>query len=233
MFLKAKIGNDSYLVVADSVKGQGKIENQDSYKVLFQDETLVIALADGLGSASFSKEGADKAVSIATQMLLHEKKLGSVSALLFSEWKDGLSGELSLYDTTLKFLKLTPESLFAGGVGDGIIALRNKGTIEHFSPEHTFSNQTDSLLSFDLKGKFLIYSFPAHDIDFALLTTDGISEDLDLSQLEDFVKESSNSILQNAEGFEKEFHDLLNNWPIKTNQDDKTGIFVVKETEHE
>ena len=51
------INNKTYTIFAFSVMGDGKLENQDSFDYYFDDRQIIIAVADGLGSATFSKEG--------------------------------------------------------------------------------------------------------------------------------------------------------------------------------
>ena len=54
---KVKIGKAKYSILAFSEMGFGKLENQDSYEIYSDEDQIIITLADGLGSATFSKEG--------------------------------------------------------------------------------------------------------------------------------------------------------------------------------
>lgn len=54
------IGDYQYLVIGVSVIGKKKIENQDSFLLSSDKSSLTITVADGLGSAPFSREGAIK-----------------------------------------------------------------------------------------------------------------------------------------------------------------------------
>ena len=51
------VGEYKYNVVGISVIGKKKIENQDSFLISADNVSLNIVVADGLGSAPFSKEG--------------------------------------------------------------------------------------------------------------------------------------------------------------------------------
>ena len=68
--LRINLGNSCYSVVSCSVMGEGKIENQDSLKIYHDENQIIIVVADGLGSAIYSKEGSSKIVSIATKEII-------------------------------------------------------------------------------------------------------------------------------------------------------------------
>ena len=57
------ISKDKYIlkncvahIVGCSVMGSGKIENQDSIEIRQTNDSLIVVVADGLGSAAYSKE---------------------------------------------------------------------------------------------------------------------------------------------------------------------------------
>ena len=66
---KYSFTNYAIYVVACSVMGKGKIENQDSVEIRKMNNGLIVAVADGLGSASYSKEGSECAVKVVSELL--------------------------------------------------------------------------------------------------------------------------------------------------------------------
>lgn len=115
--------NSIYTIISCSVMGEGKIENQDSMKIYYDENQIIVVVADGLGSAIYSREGSQKITSVAISALAKKSDLSELSLELQTEWKNGLEGNLNLYDTTVKFIKITDNTVFYGGVGDGWIAL--------------------------------------------------------------------------------------------------------------
>ena len=94
--------------------------------------------------------------------------------------------------------------------------------------DNIFSNQTDSLLSFDLDEVFKITELKPVKLETALISTDGFSEDIDKGNGKIFLDEVAISIRNNAELFMTEMASNLENWPIETNLDDKTVIYIQK-----
>ena len=129
------ISKDKYIlkscvvhIVGCSVMGNGKIENQDSVEIRQTNDSLIIVVADGLGSAAYSKEGSEKAVKI-TADILAQKDYENLSEKILSLWKENLQGHINQYDTTIKFIQITNEKIIVGGVGDGWIALKNNSDV--------------------------------------------------------------------------------------------------------
>lgn len=221
-----ELAGREYRVIAHSVIGIGKVENQDSFRVYSNPENLIVVVCDGLGSAPFSREGAEKACSIAIECL-KEWKDENIRSEIFHRWKDSVGGKPLLYDTTLKFIRIGKTNITIGGVGDGWIVLSKDGEQPSiYSQDHVFSNQTDSLMTFDLKEKFWMKTMSANSCDFFLISTDGFSEDMEASDISPFVTDTCGSIDRDHDGFEKELISTLSNWPIKTNADDKTVVMI-------
>lgn len=120
---EVKIGKAKYSILAFSEMGFGKLENQDSYEIYSDEDQIIITLADGLGSATFSKEGSSKIVSILTKLIKENTDDESLPITLLREWKNAVKGNLNLYDTTVKFIHIKNETIRYGGVGDGWIAI--------------------------------------------------------------------------------------------------------------
>lgn len=227
--IRINLENRCYTIVSCSVIGEGKIENQDSMKIYYDENQIVIVVADGLGSAIYSKEGSQKITSLASAILAESNDLSEVASDLQTKWKEGLEGNLNLYDTTVKFIKITENDVFYGGIGDGWIAFNTSDGFVDMTSSNSFSNQTDTILSFDLKGKFRIESIKTESFKTALISTDGFSEDMEKESGEAFLSAVSEQILANSEAFKKEIEDTLSHWPVETNRDDKTVVFIERE----
>jgi len=213
-------------VVGCSVMGIGKIENQDSVEIRKTEDKLIIVVADGLGSASYSKEGAEKAVKV-TADLLEKNSYENFSERLLDLWKENLQGNLNQYDTTIKFICINSTQIVVGGIGDGWIALRNENEIKSYVSNGEFSNQTDTILSTDLKNKFWINKFNINEYSTMIIATDGFSEDINKEDGFEFLKQAENEIKINIGKFADDLEKTLCNWPVQTNRDDKTVVFVL------
>ena len=221
------IGGYRYNVIGISVIGKKKIENQDSFLINSDESSLNIVVADGLGSAPFSKEGADHICRICIESL--KNKLDSDAILKLKEdWKLSVKSDYEKYDTTIKFLRFTDKDITFGGVGDGWICIKNNGNIDSYEQPHTFSNQTDSILSIDLISKFTSKGSEAGKEVVALISTDGFSEDIDKNNLSELLNDIENGISDDVYSFAEEMENDLKNWPVETNCDDKTVVFVLR-----
>ncbi len=227
------ISKDKYIlkncvayIVGCSVMGNGKIENQDSVEIRQTNDSLIIVVADGLGSAAYSKEGSEKAVKI-TSDILAQKNYENLSEKILSLWKENLQGHINQYDTTIKFIQITNEKIIVGGVGDGWIALKNNNNVKSFVVENSFSNQTDSILSIGLDKKFWLEEFDSKEYDTMIIATDGFSEDINKEDAFEFLKQTENEIKEDIGIFATDLEETLSNWPVQTNRDDKTVVFVV------
>ena len=213
-------------VVACSVMGKGKIENQDSVEIRKTNNGLIVVVADGLGSASYSKEGSERAVKVVAD-LLSSNDLSNFPEKLIKLWKEKLEGNIYQYDTTVKFIYLNIDKVYVGGIGDGWIALKCENDVESFTVKSEFSNQTDSILSMDLKNKFWIKELKLEDYYSMLISTDGFSEDIDKENSYEFLTQVETEIKSDINSFSVDLDNTLSNWPVETNKDDKTVVFIV------
>lgn len=223
--LKVTIDNKTYLIIIASIIGEGKTENQDSVDLLYDDKQIIVALADGLGSAIFSKEGSSKIVNI-TLDLLAQEKIKNLPNNILQEWSNSINDNLELYDTTIKFIKIMTDKIIYGGIGDGWIAIKDINDFISVTSNNVFSNQTDSILSFNLTDKFLIKEINNTNITSIIIASDGFSEDIDKQNGYKFLEEIDKSINVDEEKFCKDIQNTLENWPVKTNRDDKTVVFI-------
>ena len=221
--LKTKLEDNEYIILANSVMGKGKIENQDSYKIYFDESMIIICVADGLGSVAFSKEGSQKIVEIGCE-LLKDNVDDTLPEKLRSKWKKSINSNYELYDTTFKFIKIQKDVIDYGTIGDGWISFINNNELIDELADHEFSNHTDTIMSIGLAHKFIIRQMN-NNLDVCLVSTDGFSEDIDKKD-GSFMKDVSETMKEDCEAFEKELTDLMSNWPVKSNKDDKTLVIV-------
>lgn len=221
-----KIGNRIYSIIGCSVIGNGKIENQDSYECYSDDKQIIITVADGLGSATFSKEGSSKIVKLLIDIIREEISDEQIPLKLLNRWKVAVGGNLNLYDTTIKFIHITNDRIKYGGVGDGWIAINTTDELISLCASNTFSNQTDSILSFDLKNKFINKEISSDGTKNILISTDGFSEDIEKENGKAFMDDVYNQMIKDRKAFEEDIRATLENWPIESNKDDKTVIFI-------
>jgi hypothetical protein len=224
-----KIGNNTYTIIACSVMGVGKIENQDSYGIYYDENQLIVAVADGLGSAVYSKEGSSLIVKLLIDILKKGVEDSKLPSELLQQWKIAVNGKLNFYDTTIKFIWIKNGLFNYGGVGDGWIAINTNKDLISLSSSNTFSNQTDSILSFDLTSKFINRKIDEKQVLNALISTDGFSEDIEKENGKAFMDEIHDQNNKDAVSFEKDIYNTLENWPIKSNVDDKTVVFIQRE----
>jgi len=222
------IGNKQYLVIACSVMGQGKIENQDSLRVYSDLSQLVVVVADGLGSAAFSKEGSSVAAEVTCKLLADLHDYEELPDKVLRTWKERLSGKPDLYDTTIKFMKITETEVLYGGIGDGWIAMYGPNKYISLVAENSFSNQTDSILSYNLGKRFIMNTARLEDIETCLIATDGFSEDMDKDHGKELLQDVKAQIIENAQLFAEDLQATMNDWPVETNRDDKTVVIVQK-----
>jgi len=231
---KVKLPSKNISVYAFSVMGEGKIENQDSFKIYSDENQVIIVVADGLGSAAYSKEGSQRITEVAIDILSNTDDFNGVYLNILNEWKKELEGNINQYDTTLKFLKIKNDMIVYGGVGDGWISIKSDKGLVNMVAENTFSNQTDSILSFNLKEKFNVNEYELGDNLVGLVSTDGFSEDMDKDNSFGLLDGIDKELASNEESFIEDTKNTLLNWPVETNRDDKTVvIFKIEEGEQQ
>lgn len=223
--LKIEINNQKYEISAVSVKGEGKLENQDSYSIKNNENTLVIVIADGLGSAPFSKEGSSKIVEICANYLLNSNINIDFFDNIISLWKKSVKSNFNLYDTTVRFIQINNECLTYGNIGDGWTLIDSDELISEES-NNVFSNQTDTIMSFNAKDKLVIKKIKMNNFKVSLLSTDGFSEDIEKTSSKQFISKLVDDMTIDLNSFTNNLEENLLNWPVKSNKDDKTVIIL-------
>ena len=229
---KCRIPGYTISVFAFSEMGQGKVENQDSFGVYSDGKQVIVTVADGLGSAAYSKEGSQTIVSVAADVLSHTDSYENIANEVLKKWSALIDGNANQYDTTLKFVKITDNNVVYGGIGDGWIAFSDENGLQSLTADNSFSNQTDSILSFDLRQKFTVKELGTERFRIGVVATDGFSEDIEKENALQMLEEVESELLKNEESFISEMIRTLTNWPIETNCDDKTAVFIKVQKEN-
>lgn len=157
----------------------------DAFAVGNGDGVLVLAVADGAGSARCGAEGAAHAASRAVEIALQETDLRSV----FQGTLDSLLemvGERPPADfhTTLLLAVLTDDTLSVGNIGDGWAVVREEGALRAVAApvRSEYVNETFFLTSRGALEDAVYEVVPASGLDAVALLTDGpawFSIDLD------------------------------------------------------
>ena len=113
-------------------------------------------------------------------------------------------------------------------MGDGIIAIKTNEDVEIIkTKEDDFSNETKGIGKSKINDWAIKIIKKEINIKYEiLLGTDGVSEDLKLEMLSEFIS-TINSNVSGKYSKNKYLNNILRNWPNKFSNDDKT-IVVVK-----
>ncbi len=218
------INGFKYVLIGLSVVGDGKKDNQDSFSFYYDENILIGVVADGLGSAIHSSEGARAACQASIEIL--KRSTTNFPNELLSTWKEMISGNPLSYDTTLKYVRIDKEGINMGRIGDGWTCSLCNGSVIELKSENTFSNQTDSLMSCGMSDRFELKKVQLGEHFIIVISTDGFSEDINKDDVSSFLKGIQIDIDTDVELFTEKLEDTMNNWPISSNKDDKTVIFI-------
>lgn len=210
------------------------LPNQDSYLCYKSKDVSLIVVSDGLGSKPFSHIGAKtacKAVLNAAKNFKNNKDTTSIKDFfeyIQSFWKSHL-GERKPEEcsATCLFALATKNKIFIARLGDGMICSIGKSNEKDIllsdNKAGSFSNETFSLSNSNLINLWEYKSLPISDYKSILISTDGISSDLQTGSEIKFSKDLIES-LQNKLYFTKKrvLSKLMKNWPVPKHSDDKT-----------
>ena len=214
-------------IVGSSARGCSDKINQDSFGYYADSHCLIIAIADGLGSAPFSEFGS-KLVIDSVFKIMSEPNPKNIWERILELWKQSIDGEPKQYDTTCKFICIRDEKVTIGSIGDGWIGLLNTDCYCELENNNFFTNRTESICSPDLLKKACLLECDLQDIIAFGLSTDGFSEDLDHDTRGIFLHDACVTMSVNLSDMYSELDMALNNWLITTNRDDKTTILIKK-----
>lgn len=212
----------------------------DAFAVASGDGVLVLAVADGAGSARCGGEGAEHAASRAVELALQAADLREV----FQGTLDSLLTMVgdrppSDFHTTLLLAVLKDDVLAVGNIGDGWAVVREAGALRAVAvpARSEYANETFFLTSRGALDEAVYEVLPASGLDALALLTDGsawFSIDLDartpsealFGKLFDFAADASRP----SEERDAELARFLaSEMVLRKTDDDKTMVLAVRD----
>ncbi len=206
------------------------IPNQDSNTVKKYSWGIVGVVCDGLGSKKYSHIGSLALVNALTQAsndFDFKKDIDLFEPLLKSLWDVNISPYMqNETSSTLLFSIVRHKKVYVGRVGDGAIAIFGKNNLLVEEDKDMFTNYT---VPFGRDVKIKWYIFDEDDIDYIVMCSDGVSEDIHSDKILDFFQ-SYIVNYKNAPSSKRnyEIKQWLKNWPVKGHSDDKTIVALIK-----
>ena len=220
-------GDHTYEILGTSVPGRVDKVNQDSLGYCSDEDCLIAAIADGLGSMPLSQIGS-RAVIDSVFEVMAEESPGNIWKHIFECWESSIGDELEKYDTTCKFICIREDKVTIGSIGDGWMGMLNTDGYCELENTNSFTNRTDSICSPKMLEKASILECDINDFLAFGLSTDGFSEDFDRNSREEFLHDAYLTMSGNFSDCYFDLCSALHNWPVKTNGDDKTAILIRK-----
>lgn len=233
-----RIKNEKGLFIAEySLIGAQHIrngeKNQDSLMSgQVCDNVIFCAVADGVSSAEYAREGSLQAVQT-IEKISEEIALGEVDIHNFKNlqnkivhyWKNGISSNWNEYATTLNFLIFVDHYLIIGQIGDGLICASIDGMDLVFSSTDDFyTTETAALGKFVYRKDLVIQIYQVKSKFSVAMMTDGIGKEIPVearTPLEKYL----NNLSRDADQFEIEMLPWVKGLESK-NGDDKSIIYV-------
>ncbi|HUP85444.1 MAG TPA: PP2C family serine/threonine-protein phosphatase [Acidimicrobiales bacterium] len=144
---------------------------------VLDDGTLLVAVADGAGSAPRAAEGSSRAVAAAMEGLRAAVDLDAVLSGARLALEPVVAGErLGDLATTLLVVRAGQSLIETAQVGDGAVVLRRDGELEVLAADTKgeYLNETCFLTSDGWRASMRIESAPAEGVDGIAAMTDGL-----------------------------------------------------------
>jgi serine/threonine protein phosphatase PrpC len=211
-----------------------KESNQDAMALSGNRGGWIAAVADGLGSRSRSAHGARHACLTARKFLRNassELDLYSSLPAIHQQWLTAIM-PINPKDaaTTLIFARVSEDGIVhAAQLGDGFLLVKSGGKFSRITPERTaFGNQTWALEKNHLQSEWVTTQFSlSMPGDGLLLMTDGVSDDIEPSQLDNFFNAIYRDLSKKSRRKGRRWLDTeLNNWATPMHSDDKTLVAI-------
>ena len=215
----------SYLVTGLSAKGSNDKPNQDSFGLGYDGKCLIVAVADGLGSSTHSDVGSRIAVET-TLNILAKYSIQDVWEQIFQSWSSQIAGPLNQFDTTCKFVRIDGSKITLGNIGDGWFGMKTCEGYSELKNQNIFTNCTQTICSIKDGLSPYFAELGMRDVESIALSTDGFSEDFDFNSRQSLLLDMMAEISIDDCDIYGDLDNFINNWPIISNQDDKTIIFV-------
>lgn len=213
---------------------RNKLPNQDSFLCHNSRNFSLIVVSDGLGSKKFSHIGAAaacKSVLKTSKEFVKNKDSTSVKEffdMISKTWQSSLMGHKPEdCSATCLFALATKNKIFIARLGDGMVCSIGKtpdtDKLLFDNKNSTFSNETCSLSNTNLLSLWEYKSLPINDYKAVLISTDGISTDLQSGSEIEFSKDLVDTLnSKNYLGKKLVLSRLMRNWPVPKHSDDKT-----------
>jgi hypothetical protein len=176
------VGLATWRALGASVAGAGHrargVGCEDASAVSVTDDgALLIAVADGAGSAPRASEGSTRAVAAAMEALRSGAELCAVMHAARQSLEPVAAGErLGDLATTLLVVRATSAGIETAQVGDGAIVLRRGDALEVVAPDEKgeYLNETVFLTSAGWLDALRVDTVPSDGVDAIAVLTDGL-----------------------------------------------------------
>lgn len=210
--------------------------NQDAHALRLWKNRALCVVADGVGSAALSHEGARAICRLAVQFFSTLPAQAEVDASLLEQlqqqWVDSFSeGKIKDYATTCRLIYATTDAVHIANLGDGgTIVITSEDIFCHTcDKDNDFSNSTDALSGSN--GKWTVNSYPADQVRAVFAMTDGIYEDIDEDVKKTFAQDLHLSFQPlSSRMAHREMQKVLRAWA--GSGDDKTIVALFRKEEH-
>lgn len=218
------------------------LPNQDAWLTARGRYGAVVVVSDGLGSRTNSAFGAKQACRTVRQALAHWPGLAhggnpkDLVRLLESLWRLNL-GEQHAEDcaATCRFALREPNGqVLLAALGDGMTLIEEQGELTQLGRERgdAFVNETVALGVPHRLQDWYINTLPPHPNRVAVLTSDGVADDLQPEKLAGFAQWLCDEIAPLArEKRRRRLQRELNQWPVPHHTDDKTVAVLIDRSE--
>ena len=232
---------DSRFATGESLAGPShiakNIPNQDSFLFVRKRKYTLLIVSDGLGSKPHSHIGSAAAcIAVKEELARFVKQRNqtlSIPALLkniVTRWEAVIQPHSPKdCSATCLFLFTTRRKILVARLGDGMVCLLGKNPKNDIflgdSKDGTFSNATFSLSDTHSTAEFNVNLFDRFDFCGAVLTTDGISADMENGKELLFAKDVFSELDRMKFWKRRAFlRNMMENWPVPHHTDDKTII---------
>ena len=222
---------------------KNNIENQDAFYIVRNADYALVLVSDGLGSKKFSAVGskmAGLAVNNSIKKIIKERnsleneKFGAaLLSYITEEWTALISPKSpEECSATCLFSIITRNYIYCFRLGDGMIFVKAANALAEDillqdDKNADFSNSTVSLSNKNMLLSWETKKLNKKDYSNIVLTTDGISSDLQSGAEGAFVTGLLENI-KNKPDFVRKIilRKMIKNWPVPKHTDDKTIVVV-------
>lgn len=220
---------------------RAKLPNQDAYLTKNFGSYALMVVSDGMGSKKHADIGAKatcKAVYKAIRNYVytqrkHYTKDRNIFCMIKQEWLKLIKPH-SPKDccATCLFILMSKKKCFIAMLGDGLIYIRgNKSehsTLMLDEKLEDFSNSTVSMCSTNYLNEWKVKTISSKKIQSMIITSDGISSDLQTKKEGQFADDLLKDILLEKSLFlkKKYLYNLVNEWSVPKHTDDKTIVVM-------